>query len=335
MQVEEIAFKGEAEKVGAYQTYTPPMVKMITQGGGRPPLCTVGDGLIPPTIYDVEGRKMFVFLHLIEESESWDVETPLSLCRYVKPEGEMLFNVQACEDASTENARRALHNKFIVGIFREFMPRFDCGASSNVMTMPQMPDDFVFARLEAIKELKKDKLGYAKKAIEYLAQYEMYCGLHYQFDDAGSKADDIAFEKNVEKKQATGKIRVRLEGRKPCWWDGKSDKDESGQRVKWVRGDGHTFLTPDLRVAKDEDILDVLLRVAPQQDVEGGPNPFARIFGHGGGGMEAVIEAQGGDDSDCEIVFASSVVVDDSPEQIRAAANSPVLMPAYSVEDPD
>ena len=289
--IEEMQFKGEATPDGEctpYVAYTPSMVKMITQGSSKPPLCKVGDGMGAPIVYDVDGIKMFVHLKLTQENEDWSCETPLAMCRYVKPEGEMLFNIQACEDATVENARRRLHNKFVVDIFREFMPHYDCGASANRMTEPQPPPNFVEERLGKIKELKKDKLGSTQKAIEYLAMYEMYCGRDYKFEEAFDRASDRCFEETIKTKQKVGKVRVRIEGRKPCWWNGVYSTDESGCRVKWIRGDGHTFLTPDVRVVRDDTITAlivsegcgsvVLADPASQTAAAESSNPFETLF---------------------------------------------------------
>ena len=265
--IQEIQFKGEQKDPNAipYIPYTPEMVRMITQGSCKPPLCKVGDGLNVPELYNVDGLSFYVGLNLIQENEEWEVDTPLAMCNYVKPEGDMLFNIQACEDATRENARRRRHNKFIVDIFRLFMPRYDCGASANLMTEPQPPPDFVEERMLKISELKKDKLGTAQKAIEYLALYEIYCGRDYKFHEAFDKASDKCFEETIKERQKKGKIRVRIEGRQPTWWNGVDPTDESGCRVKWERGDGHTFLTPDVRVVRDDSIdieLGVVARTA-------------------------------------------------------------------------
>ena len=280
--VEEIEFKGEHVDPGAipYEPYTPQMVKMITQGGCKPPLCKVGDGLSDSPVYEVGSMELRAYLRFVSVDGSWDIETPLAMCRYVKPEGDMLFNITACEDATRENARRRLHNKFVVDVMREFMPRFDCGASANRMTEPQAPPDFVLERLDKVKELKKDKLGTTQKAIEYLARFERYCGRDYKFEESFEKASDACFEETVRQRVAKGKIRVRLEGRKPCWWDGTSKEDESGCRVKWERGDGHTFLTPDIRVVRDDSPITPepegeLVVAGPDSD---GVNPFAALF---------------------------------------------------------
>jgi hypothetical protein len=293
--MEEVHFNGEVEreKVAAegpgYVAYQPEMVKMITQGGSKPPLCNVGDGMAPPHLYTLSNGsiKSYVFLKLVEEHEDWTVETPLAMCRYVKPEGDFIFNIQACEDAVQENARRRLHNQFVVDIFREFMPLYDCGASANRMTEPQPPPDFKQERKDKIEALKSDKLGSTQKAIEYLSKYEIYCGRDFKFDEAFEKASSVCFTETIKEKQAKGKVRVRLEGRKPCWWDGVSPTDESGCRVKFARGDGHTFLTPDVRVVKDDPPTDII--VIPNE-VEVGDkgelivpgdthvNPFAALF---------------------------------------------------------
>lgn len=291
MSFEEVVFKGESEQkkradgtAPVYEPFTPPMVKMITMGATKPPLLPSSDEAVGmPSCYEVNGLRFFAFMHFIDVEERWDVETPLSMCRYVKPEGDMLFNMQACEDATTENARRSLHNKFIVDVFRKFMPLFDCGASANLMTMPQPPESYTFLRDEKIKELKKDRLEYTRKAIEYLASTaRKYCGLDYKWEEAWSTADDAAFEATIKERQEKGRVRVRIEGRRPCWWNGVDRRDESGQRVKWIRGTSHTFLTPDLRVVPDDDVDDIVLVENTQVVIAGSDcntsNPFEKLF---------------------------------------------------------
>jgi hypothetical protein len=148
------------------------------------------------------------------------------------------------------------------------------------MTEPQPPPDFVEERLEKIKELKKDKLGTAQKAIEYLARFEVYCGRDYKFDDAFDKASDKCYEETIRERVEKGRIRVRIEGRRPCWWNGRDPTDESGFRVKWVKGDGHTFLTPDVRVAGDDiiPVLDVVPKEERENVAEEEGNPFESMF---------------------------------------------------------
>ena len=280
MEIEEIEFKGEQakdEQYVPYVPYTPSTVKMITQGRSKPSLCKIGNGMGTPHVYEVENMRMTVVLRITEEHEDWEEDTPLAMCRYVRPEGEMLFNPTACEDATRENARREQHNKFVVDIFREFMATYDCGASANRMTLPQAPENFVESRLEKIKELKKDKLGSTQKAIEYLARYEIYCGRDYKFEEAFEKANDVSFDKVVEERRAKGKVRVRIDGRRPCWWNGSDRFDESGCRIKWKRGECHTFLTPDLRVVKDETEDQLIVAEQPEAE-EPKENPFAALF---------------------------------------------------------
>jgi hypothetical protein len=296
MSFEEVRFKGEEEKrkrddglVPVYETFTPPMVKMITMGAKKPPLLPSDDEALGKLqCYEVDGMHFFAFLRLLDADEQWDVQTPLAMCHYVKPEGDMLFSMQACEDATTENARRSVHNKFVVDVFRRFMPVYDCGSSANLMTMPQPPDSYTYLRQEKIKELKKDKLEYTHKAIEYLAQKAAkYCGLDYKWEEAWAKADEACFENTICDRQEKGKVRVRIEGRRPCWWDGKSKRDESGFKVKWARGESHTFLTPDLRVVADTTEDEVMLVDDSARQIvlsDGttaaapGSNPFETLF---------------------------------------------------------
>lgn len=343
MSFEEVAFNGQEERrkrdeglVPVYQPFTPAMVKMITMGAKRPPLLPSDDeALGKPHCYEVDGMRFFAFLRLMDANEEWDVQTPLAMCCYVKPQGEMLFNMQACEDATTENARRAMHNRFVVNVFREFMPLYDCGSSANLMTMPQAPDSYTYLRQEKIKELKKDKLEYTRKAIEYLAQIAgKYCGLDYKWEEAWTKADDACFDATVAERQGKGKVRVRIEGRRPCWWDGKGKRDESGFRVKWVRGESHTFLTPDVRVAADatEDEIMIVDDSARQVVVSTGgaaaapgSNPFEALFA-------AAARPQPADGSSVEMPARAPKVELDG-EELRDPPPTPDLERRVSISD--
>jgi hypothetical protein len=158
--------------------------------------------------------------------------------------------------ATMANLERERHNKFIVEILCEFMKANDCGASAGRMTCPAPPPDCAKERLEEIKKLTSDKIGTTRKAISYLAAHELYCERDYEFDAAFDRANDFAFQDTINTRIAAGRgrVRVRLEGWRPAWWDGHSFRDESGHPVKWARGKGHTFLTPEIYVEAAQDM---------------------------------------------------------------------------------
>ena len=281
---EQVEFKGERPDeglAGSYVPFVPAMVKMISNSNIRPPLITDG---VEATEYEVD-KMPFVFVPYLvfrEAGGEWSVETPLGLCHYVKPDKDSQYNLDVCAEAVTTNAIREQHNKFIVDTLRVFMKRYDCGVSAGVITMPPPPENPIEARLSAIKRLTSDKLDTAKRAIEYCAIYGCYCGRDYEFDKALEKANDVCFDETVKARSGEGKKnRVRLEGRRPSWWDGVSPKDKSGKHVMWKRGEGHTFLTPNVIIAEapvpctDLQVVDAL---PSDMDIVGVKNPFDELF---------------------------------------------------------
>ncbi len=281
---DEIKFRGEEPKSGLvedYVPYKPPMVKMISASTDKPPLLPQPDR---QETYAIENMPFEFRAHLLFEDaqEGWKTQTPLALCRYLRPTEETKFDVNACSEIAIENAKRERHNRFIIDTLRAFMRRFDCGTSAGLITMPSPPEDPIEARLIAIKRLTTDKLNTTKKAIEYCARYGLYCGKDFEFDKAFEKANDVCFDETIKSRVGDGKrVRVRLEGRHPTWWDGISETDSSGKRVEWKRGVGHTFLTPNVCVVESLPPSDKLALVPVQSAVTAenkGPNAFDELF---------------------------------------------------------
>lgn len=282
---EEVPFEGEkptADLVSNYVPFIPPMVKMITYSNTRPPLLAPKDGGGEGSVYEVD-KMPFSFVPYLTFKEiggEWAVETPLAMCHYVKPTQENTYNIEACSAAAITNAKREQHNKFIIDTLRVFMKRNDCGTSAGLITLPPPPVDPMTTRTEAIKKLMTDKLDTAKRSIEYCALHGYYCGKDYEFDKALEKANDICFEETIKARTGEGKrVRVRLEGRRPTWWDGVSAKDASGKAVMWKRGEGHTFLTPNVLVV-EAPCMDLQVQAVSESASEAQPvkNPFDDLF---------------------------------------------------------
>ena len=251
--MEEIAFNGSLPKPeGEYVPYTPQSVKLlsITQGFRLPLLSSESGGPSNASYVADDMPPVSVSIKFVSEDGSASVETPLAMCRYVKPEGEAIYNADVCRDATFTNLTREAHNKYIVKIINEFIRANDLGTSAGKLTCPDPPIDANKARLAAIKAITTDKLGTARKAIKYLAQFEIYCGRDYEFDDAFEKANEECFRQTCIKRAAAGKVRVRLEGSPPTWWDGNSPTDSAGNYVAWAPGTGHTFLTPSVSIVR-------------------------------------------------------------------------------------
>ena len=285
--MEEIEFKQPKKADVSYVPYVPPMVKTIEGSSVKPPLCKLGAGVEVPRVYEVDNFRFFCFLHFVDVTEQYDEETPLAMCKYVKPAGEKgIYSMTACRDANVTNARREAHNKFIVDTFRQFMPAYDCGMSGGRMTMPEAPPDFSKQRKEALEKMKKDQLQCAKMAIEYLAAHELYCGKDFAFDKAFEKANDVAYEEAIREYISLGRIRVNnIPGRIASWWDGVSATDELGQRVCWKRDEFHTFATPSVHPEADvepepqeDDIVDEEEQQLALTTAITATNPFDDLF---------------------------------------------------------
>lgn len=249
--MEVINFEGENPRPNDYVPFTPPFVqKAIKSVGSIPPLIMSGGP--KEAEYTVSEIPMTARIHLVGTDNPFDLEVPLAMCNYVRPEGDNIYDPEICREADFENIRRERHNRFIVDLFSAFMERNDCGASARRMTAPEAPPDCTAIRLQKIKELSADKYGTAKKAIEFLAARKIYCELDYEFSAAFETANDVSFKEIVSKRAESGRVRVRLEGKPPSWWDGTSLHDSAGNPVRWYRGKGHTFLTPEVTVVMAE-----------------------------------------------------------------------------------
>lgn len=273
-----------------YVPYVPPEVRKATQTAAAsrfPLLADESLGAPEPAVYTLEtGYTVRATVKLEEVERGFSAETPMAMCHYVAPEGDKVYDIEACRTAMQENIGRERHNQFLVSVFNAFMKENDCRASAGKMTCPNAPPDLIKERLEAIKKLTSDVLGTTRKAIKYLAEVELYCGRDFDFDSALDKANDVAFTRTIDTRitETQGRIRVRLEGRKPTWWDGRSKCDESGCEVEWMKGKGHTFLTPEVFVGKSEPSVTSLQVFherqpsAAEEESKPSVNPFETLF---------------------------------------------------------
>jgi hypothetical protein len=277
-----VTFKGESKAEGLaanYVPYIPSLVKMISGSNTRPPLLGTDDGATEGTAFEVDKMPFSFVPYLVfkEAGGDWEVTTPLTLCHYVKPDGDNRYNLQICTEAAVTNAKREQHNRFIVDTLRIFMKRYDCGTSAGLITLPPPPEDAIEARLTAIKKLTSDRLDTTKRAIAYIAQFGLYCGKDYEFDKAFEKANDVCYDETIKARSGEGKrVRVRLEGRPPSWWNGVDAADSTGKRVMWSRGDGHTFLTPNIVVVEAPPPAET--PPVEETTTDDSPNPFDAIF---------------------------------------------------------
>lgn len=271
--------------VGSYVPYVPAVAKtlLITGSWGLPLLTEEAGGPKHPAVYTIDGIKIAATLRLSDvDDPNGDrfVEVPLAMCKYLSPTPENIYNTEVCREATMKNAAREQHNVFIGKVITAFFKEHGCGSSCGTMTLPPAPEDWVKRRVQELKKFKADKLACAKKAIEYLAGVGIYCGRDYDFDEAFERANDDSFDRECKRRAEGGKVRVRLEGRAPSWWDGVSPQDSSGAYVKWVRGEGHTFMTPDISVERGAAPAVTHPGDLVEEEEEEDPksNPFEQVF---------------------------------------------------------
>lgn len=241
-----------ATNIGEYVPYVPATVRVLSIGaGGSTPILSAASGGPNPesAIYDVDGSSYELTLR-IKPSASAIVETPLAMCEYVTVDDDRVYEADTCREATLDNVCREQHNSFVVKLLNAVVTRNGLGTSAGKVTCPNPPVDYARLRMDAIKKLTADKPGTTKRAIEFLARRSLYCGRDYKYDDAFETANDKSFLEACIERAKAGKVRVRLEGCPPSWWDGSSPQDSAGNYVAWKRGDGHTFLTPSLLVVR-------------------------------------------------------------------------------------
>jgi len=244
-----------------YNAYVPDCVrKTIEYYGNTMPIMSEGDeGFPSPSIYKIENMSVecAIWVRLDAQGvkvpldaegplDAQGVKVPLAMCNYVRPAGDYACDLEKCRECDMTNVVRERHNKFLVSLLCAFMRENDCSASAGVMTAPQPPPNFAREREGHVRKIFANKYESTKKAVEYLCERKLYCGIDFAFENSIEKANDVSFEEVKARKIASGRIRVRAEGRPPSWWDGVSTTDETGRQVRWVRGENHTFLTPEV-----------------------------------------------------------------------------------------
>jgi hypothetical protein len=247
-----VAFEGE-KKSNGYTPFTPKSVKTlaITSGFSIPFLMNE-DGPKPKN-YSIDQQVVTPSLVIKDTNgDGIPYEIPLSQCEYIKPSGDFIYNAEVCSDVTQRNMTKVQHNKWVVELLNAFIRANDISTSSGKLTLPAAPADYVSMRTEEIKKLYTDKFNTPKKAIKYLADRGLFCYKDFEYDDAFETANKVCFEEICKERpvKMNGRIRVRLEGAPPSWWDGVSPKDSAGTPVVWARGDGHTFVTPNVIVKR-------------------------------------------------------------------------------------
>lgn len=249
-ETETVEYKSIDSKL-VYKPFTPSSVKTLSITSGYSlPLLLNTEGPIEAQ-YTINGKS--VTPYLLIKTPDGNYETPLSLCKYLKPSGDFIYNASVCSDVTQTNRSKVQHNQCIIEILNKFITSNDISTSAGLLTLPSRPIDYTTLRLEEIKKLYSDKASTFKRAILYLAERGLYCCKDFQYDDAFETANRVCFEeicKERPKKAKNGKIRVVLEGSPPSWWDGVSETDSAGNRVRWACGEGHTFVTPNVIVSR-------------------------------------------------------------------------------------
>ena len=160
--------------------------------------------------------------------------------KYVEPANEKeAMDVKRCREIDRENQNIYDHNKTIVDIMNPLI--------KNLFEQPVRvhPPPFCYAKQADMKISKwiSNPEVRLRQSIKYLFTNLNQLPLQdYPLEDAPAIADDLAYQKEIQRKR-TGNIKVR-KGEETSIWDGTAKRTDAGWRVRWKRGQGHSFLRP-------------------------------------------------------------------------------------------
>lgn len=224
----------------------------------RPPLLKdVGDS----PLYDMgpeRGGAVRAYLHIV--SNTVDTEIPLRMMPYKTakdPKG--CFDPAVCRELDSVNRTFEEHNRYITSLISLFVNQNGCGTSAGHVTLPPPPDDLSETRIKRLKEIFKDKYGSTILAVRYLCERGKVCEKDYPIESAIQAANEEAFCEHIRRKQERGKFRFRIPGSPPAFWDGNLDhRDSCDRRVKWVKGENHSFISPEVLIDMANDEISTL-----------------------------------------------------------------------------
>lgn len=230
---------------------------MITQSSAIPLMKDTE----PSPVYDMgpeRGGEVKAYLHVVSETPgAFDVEVPLRMMPYkTAKDPKMCFDLGTCRQLDTLNRTLEEHNRYITSLLSLFANKNGCGTSAGHVTLPPPPENLAETRIVRLKEIVKDKYGSTLLAVKYLFQHKKDCEKDYQIENAVQFANEVAFEKYVHEKQQKGQFRFRIPGSPPAFWDGfPTNRDSFGRRVKWVKGENHCFISPEVIIVLANDEL--------------------------------------------------------------------------------
>jgi hypothetical protein len=195
-------------------------------------------------------------IELGKKRPAFDITVPLRMMQYKLPaDPRTCFDVAVCKAVDAENDRFVQHNKYITSLLSLFVRQNGCGTSAGHITNPSPPQSLMISRAKRLEDIFNDKYASTCLAVRYLCERGRLCGKDYEFEEAVTTANAIAYEETLAKKKANGKIRFRLEGSPYATWSGNdSDRDSLGRRVKFQAAPMHSFISPEVAVvlARDE-----------------------------------------------------------------------------------
>lgn len=176
-----------------------------------------------------------------ERLESLGFEViPFETHTYKEPANEKeAMNVKVCREIDRENERRREANTSVVNFMNPLI--------KNLFEQPIRvhPPLYCYAQEADTKLIRwiSDPEVRLRHALKYLYKQTGQVAVQdYPVENAAAMADKLAFEKEIVQRMR-GNISVRCDGEIETW-DGASERTDQGTRVRWKKGEGHSFLRP-------------------------------------------------------------------------------------------
>jgi hypothetical protein len=182
-----------------------------------------------------------------DDKPAVQIEMYKFLClRYESPENEKLFKYkEKCMGMDARNKIRYFINSKLMGIVDTniMVPLYQ---KAPKVPQPEQLAEIASERYDRFCSAEKIRIA---KAVKYLKKrHNMVAEVDYKIKNAIEVCNDKAFNDAIEMaiERHKGKIPIRLTGQRPARWNGRDEVDSRGIRIRWKKGDGFSFLRPEL-----------------------------------------------------------------------------------------
>jgi hypothetical protein len=171
---------------------------------------------------------------------------------YEEPRVEEFGDMVRLKEIKEENEKRYKANVELANKMNEALSKIKVPRVMHDNYPPRPPEMGRDKRAEVVKQFFGNVNKAIPSAIEYLAKKGKYCVRDYKYEDSVKYANDKAEEEEIERRRMelmlSGKDMImRLApGYRMARWNGVSDTDTNGQKVKWKRTEMHSFMLPDV-----------------------------------------------------------------------------------------